>query len=196
MYVCVRVCCSLTVWWGIAWAPSVFSWKEQPAGSGRRRTLPGSHKRSCKDQKQPVPALFELERFWYVTLQFKDWLKMEHKPLENFQTSINPTVNNSFSDSFKWFYMLDWFSNIHHAKRHRRNMGIYTYSHPIIANAGSSCRSKGKSILKLVLKRAVMVTGRQRQAQQSALEPKQCTAPPPPPLCLLHLKCHEQAQDK
>ena len=34
----------------------------------------------------------------------------------------------------------------------------YKYPHPIIANAGSSCRSKGKSIRKLVLNRAVIVT--------------------------------------
>lgn len=36
-------------------------------------------------------------------------------------------------------------------------------AHPIMANAGSSCRSKGKSIRKLVLNRAVMVTAEQRR---------------------------------
>lgn len=48
-----------------------------------------------------------LKDFDKLLLQFKNWLKMEHKPIENVQTSINPTVNNSFSDSFKRFFMLD-----------------------------------------------------------------------------------------
>lgn len=38
-----------------------------------------------------------------------------------------------------------------------------TLSHPMMANAGSSCRSKGKSMRKFVLNRAVMVTGRWRK---------------------------------
>lgn len=41
---------------------------------------------------------------------------------------------------------------------------LYTYmSHPMMAKAGSSCRSKGKSIRKFVLNRAVMVTARQEK---------------------------------
>lgn len=43
-----------------------------------------------------------------------------------------------------------------HTPRHTHI--THKHPHPIIAKAGSSCRSKGKSIRKLVLKRAVMVT--------------------------------------
>lgn len=35
-------------------------------------------------------------------------------------------------------------------------------AHPMMANAGSSCRSKGKSMRKFVLNRAVMVTGEEK----------------------------------
>lgn len=76
MNVCVCECWSLTVWWGIVWAPSVFSWKELPACSGRQRMLPGSHKRSWNDQKQPISDFVEPER---SCLHFKNHPKMEDK---------------------------------------------------------------------------------------------------------------------
>lgn len=44
---------------------------------------------------------------------------------------------------------------------HHERHALAPRSHPMMANAGSSCRSKGKSMRKLVRNRAVMVTGRQ-----------------------------------